>query len=272
MTDSQPKKIPFAERSTRMTALRNRLAGVSITGELEPAHVLLEKACSLFDQNLVKYLEPAICISRAYEVQGTKQARELSLEKGTLVLKNQDEKLSSPTDSELKLHFAMTHRGISFEFARVMSYSQHCQWETFLVEALHRESPPGYTKPSLAQIIQCDKAAWSRLASTVESVRQRVDGSYPLGEALLALRGDPNIALFLKGKSKGTGGSPPMPKQLIGKWHKTPQGEPICFAFNTADGCQHSPGVAAGDRCPRGWHLCMEPRCQGKHGLTEHKN
>ena len=140
-----------------MEALKRRLSGVSIKGEYEPAHVLLEKACAMFDQNLVKYLEPSVCISRAYEVQGSKQTRELAFEKGSVVLKNQDEKLSTVTDSELKLHFALTRRGIAFEFAKLMSYSQHCEWESFLVEALHRESPPGYSEPSLAQIIQCDR-------------------------------------------------------------------------------------------------------------------
>lgn len=35
-----PREIPFAERQTRMDALRNGLTGVSITGEKEPAHGL----------------------------------------------------------------------------------------------------------------------------------------------------------------------------------------------------------------------------------------
>ena len=38
--DSMPREIPFAERQTRMDALRNGLTGVSITGEKEPAHGL----------------------------------------------------------------------------------------------------------------------------------------------------------------------------------------------------------------------------------------
>ena len=210
-------------------------------------------------------------------------------------MKNQDEKLSTVTDSELKLHFAFTRRAIALEFARVMSFDQRNEWETFLVEALHRESPPGYNKPSLAQVIQCDRAAWARLASTVNSVKQLIDGRHPAGEALLALRADPNITLYLarefpkpgpyghqfekgkgkkgkeKGKGKGKGGAPPMPRQLIGKWHKTPQGEPLCFAYNTVDGCPNSTTVKPGERCARGWHLCMEPKCQAKRSLTEHK-
>lgn len=112
-------------------------------------------------------------------------------------MKDPADKVSSPTDTEIKLHYALVRRGIAFEFARLMSHDQHTAWSTFLFESLHREVPPGYMKPQLAQILQCDKAAWSRLASTQQQVRLANDGSYPLGVALLALRHDPHIALFL---------------------------------------------------------------------------
>lgn len=69
------------------------------------------------DQNLTKDLEPSVCISRAFEVPGTKQTRELSFERGSIVLKNPDDKLSSVTGSELKLHFSFIRRGIALEFA-----------------------------------------------------------------------------------------------------------------------------------------------------------
>ena len=114
--DTAPRKIAFAERTSRMEALRQALRGVSITGEAEPAHTLLDKACSMFDMNVVTYLDPASCVSRALEVQGAKQTRELSLEPGSLVLKNQDG-LTSPTDSEIKLHYALLRRGIALQFA-----------------------------------------------------------------------------------------------------------------------------------------------------------
>ena len=60
--------------------------------------------------------------------------------------------------------------------------------ETFLFEAMRRDAPPGYSRPCLAQLLQCEKAAWSRLSSTTVEPRQRADGTYPLGEALLNLR------------------------------------------------------------------------------------
>ena len=152
------------------------------------------------------------------------------------------------------------------QFAGLMSFAQHNEWLTFLVDAMHREAPPGYNRPSLGQVLQCDRAAWTRLGSTLNSVHQKADGSYPLGEALLKLRSDPNVCLYLspvakpaapsasaetgqwrsqpygqqrsekgadKGKSKGKGKSkstaPSMPQELRGKWYKTSAGEPLCL-------------------------------------------
>ena len=304
-SDDVPRKIAFAERASRLQALQNAVVGVQISGEHEPAHCVLDKACHMFETNTLKYLEPAACVSRSLEIQGTTKSRELTFEKGSLVLKSGDDKLESPTDSEIKVHYAMVRRGLALQFARLMSHEQHCIWETYLFESIHREAPPGYHRPSLAQILQCDRAAWSRLSTVVGDLRQRADGTYPLGEALLNLRQDPNIALFLmpvarapkdpaggggdklrwnpynpgkgsgggshKGPAKGKGKqrAPPVPAELRGKWFKTSSGDPLCFGFNCASGC--SSKISAGERCPKGWHLCAEPRCQKAHSLQQHK-
>ena len=299
--DTQPRKVAFAERTQRMDGLRQDLRGLDITGEMEPSHGLLDKCCAIFDSNNVKWLEPSICISRSMEVQGTPKARELTLEKGSLILK-QDDKMTCATDSEIKLHYAYTRRAVALAFARVMSFQQHNAWVCYLFEALHREVPPGYSKANLSQVVSCDKAAWARLASLGISTREAVDGTFPLGEALLGLKSDPSIMLYLaplarpvqtsstgpsrpapyhavggksqagkgKGKTGGKGKTPPMPQELRGKYHKTAANEPICFAFNTASGCSHSTTVKAGDRCPKGLHVCAEPRCQQPHSLQQH--
>ena len=296
--DEAPHKIAFAERAARLEALRNAVVGISITGEHDPAHCLLDKACQMYETNTLKHLDLASCVSRTLEIQGTTKSRELTFERGSLVLKNQDEKLTSSTDSEIKVHYAMIHRGLAFQFARLMSHEQHCQWETFLFESLHRETPPGYVRPSLAQLLQCDKAAFGRLSSTLQDIRQNAAGEYPLGMALLNLRMDPNITLYLaplakaaaphnpggvtlraspydggpgpkgKGKGKGKKTSPPVPQELRGKWYKMPSGDPICFGFNCKSGC--SAKVKAGEKCAKGWHVCAEPRCQKNHSLVQH--
>lgn len=167
-----------------MQALQAGLAGIEISGEQEPAHCVLDKACKIYESNTLKYLDPASCVSRSHEIQGTTKNRELTFENGSFVLKTGDDKLSSPTDSEIKVHYAMVRRGFAFPFARLMSYSQHCQSSHSCSMRFTEKLPPGYLRPSLAQILQCDKAAWSRLSSMTTELRQRADGSYPLGEAL----------------------------------------------------------------------------------------
>jgi len=77
-----------------------------------------------------------------------------------------------------------------------MSFQQHSAWVNFLFESPHREVLPGYSKANLSQVVSCDKAAWARLA-TLNTREAAEDGSFPLGDALLGLKGDPSIALHL---------------------------------------------------------------------------
>lgn len=300
--EDAPKKVSFAERATRLQALRAALPGISIEGEHDPAHVLLDRVCNMYDNNTLRYLDPATCVSRSHEIQGTTKNRELTFEKGSIVMRPAEDKLSSPTDSEIKVHYAFVRRGLALQFGRLMSYNQHSQWESFLFSAMHREPPPGYARPALAQLLQCDRAAWVHLGTHLADIRQAGDGTYPLGAALLALRHDPNVTLHLaplakpvaqststssswrpqpyqgsqsrpKGKGKGKKGGgksmPPVPAELRGKYHKTASGEPICYGYNCASGCSEK-NVKPGERCSRGWHVCAEPKCQKAHSLQQH--
>lgn len=300
--DGAPKKIGAAERETRMATIRAELGGLSISEENEPSHILLDKAVQIYETNTVKYLEPSVCTSRSQEVQGGTKSKELSFEGGALIIRDKDDKLIAPTSSELHFLQAMTRRGIAMKFARLMTYEQRNQWVSFLIQSMQREPPPGYNKPSLHQLMLCDRAAFTRLATTMTQVRPLADGSFPLGVQLLALRSDPMIALHLaplgkqtqpasstgqdnayapqrnanrfqqqhnekKGKGKGKKGkSPPIPMGLRGKWHRAASGEPLCFAYNLG-GCD-----LAGDgmKCPKGWHLCAEPKCLMDHPLPKH--
>ena len=188
-------------------------------------------------------MEPAAGVSRSHEIQGTTKNRELTFEKGSLVLKSGDDKLCSPTDSEIKVHYATVRRALSFLFARLMSYAQHCQWESFLFDAMHRDAPP-----------RLSQAFFAASAANVTRQLGGADGTYPLGEALLQLRHDPNVTLYFvpvakpasapvsghggdhrsqphdvkggnpKGNQKGKKKNPPVPAELRGKWYKTAKG------------------------------------------------
>lgn len=70
------------------------------------------------------------------------------------------------------------------------------------------------------------------------------------------------------GNPEGKGKGKKIPAELRGKWYKTAKGEPLCFGFNCASCCPNK--VAPGEKCPRGWHLCAEPKCQKAHSLQQH--
>ena len=69
-----------------------------------------------------------------------------------------------------------------------------------------------------------------------------------------------------KAPAKGAGKGARPPAVLAGKASITPDGKNLCFGFNlgTCSLC------ADGDKCSKGWHLCMEPGCFKAHSLKNH--
>ena len=52
----------------------------------------------------------------------------------------------------------------------------------------------------------------------------------------------------------------PRPKELIGHYTTTPEGENLCFNYNLSSCDQARPG----ERCSKGWHLCAKAACAKK--------
>ena len=153
------------------------------------------------------------------------------------------------------------------------------------------------------RVLRADKEAWLRLAEKLtDGVKRRADGVLPLDEELRGLQSDPKVVFHLlplphtpvstyhisgdggddswpetKGKGKGKGklkrkwkAPKNMPAPLAGKQSETKSGKPLCWNFNLEHGCKS--GVAAGGKCDKGLHLCMEPGCQKPHPLHKHKS
>ena len=71
-------------------------------------------------------------------------------------------------------------------------------------------------------------------------------------------------------KGKGKGGKNlgiRMPPQLIGLCPTTPSGDPCCYDFNL-NKCQRAKN---GERCPRGWHVCVRHGCGKPHSQLDHE-
>ena len=309
-TDDAPRRIPMAERSTRMEALKANLAGLSITGELEPAHCVLDKMCNMYEANTLKYMDLASCISRSFEIQSSNtKNKELTLERGSLVVKAA-EGPQTATDSEIKVHYAFVRAWGGLPICKahelqsacpmgILSYLKPCTGS-------HHHISADRAWHSFCSVTRQPFRVWGRSSAASSSEKTE---HFPLGLALLDLRSDPHIALYLmptsrassatqqhgpapresnprqqpyqqgaynsrpkgfgKGKKGGGKSSPPVPQELRGKWHKSSSGEPICFGFNCRSGCPEK-NVKPGQRCSKGLHICAEPKCGGEHSLQQH--
>ena len=63
------KKIPLAEKKQRRDDQLARLNGISMVGELDPSHALLDLANQMLESGVIIWLAPSKCSKRDDEVQ-----------------------------------------------------------------------------------------------------------------------------------------------------------------------------------------------------------
>ena len=67
------RKLPVAEKVARLERQQARLSGVSITGELQPSHALIDLVASMCDTNAVIWVAPSKCSRRCSSRPKTKR-------------------------------------------------------------------------------------------------------------------------------------------------------------------------------------------------------
>ena len=99
------RKVPQAERESRLANLRNRLVGVLIEGHTEPSHALLDLATQLFDQNVLRMIPLEKCYSRLTELSNVvkTQSKLLEIESSKMVVKDKEAEFESSVQSSYQL-------------------------------------------------------------------------------------------------------------------------------------------------------------------------
>ncbi|CAE7427959.1 unnamed protein product [Symbiodinium sp. CCMP2592] len=215
---ASPKKVGVAERNARMDQLRTQLAGVSLTGQLEPSHALLDMAVQQWESRCLKYIGPEKCHSREDEVQNVKPlTTSLSLEGGKLKVTEAAGVDDRDIEGSLQVLNALRRRGVAYAFARLISWERHEAYVSSLFRYLTKPAQPGYRKVSLRQILRADKLAFSKLSEAGEDIRADASGILPLDAAIGAILHDYDLIVALlpmgdldgKGKNaNGRGGRP----------------------------------------------------------------
>ena len=292
--ESASKHVSEAERDRRMTHLRNTLVGLSIEGPLEPGRKLLDECAHQEATGQLKYMPPEKCVSRMHEVTFAKNPhKQISLDQNRLVVQDETDELTVPAPSALQAMEALKRRGIAYVFAQAVSWSEYDRYVT----RLFAHPPAGFSRVSVAQIVEADRRVFAKLIERDVKPRRSGDGSYPLDSALDEALTSYEVSFSLmhqplkgpnkrgreeqpskgrgrgraasargKGRSKSLSPWVSIPKFIRDKGGvaSLPSGEAVCFDFNIhGDKCKCKP-----DTCPRK-HVCA--KCFGSHPIKDHR-
>ena len=188
--DQMPRKVPAPERNARYQAQQTRLTGVSLSGELEPAHSLIDSVLQQAEDQTVKYLPPHKCPKRESELQAVKHDAPLTLDTsaGRVVLGKQLKEVVCDTSTELKIMWALQRRGLAYDQADLIRWETHESWLREMFSHLTRSAPPGFSAPSLQQLLRADRELFVKMGeSTREGITVRATGTLPLDDAMKTL-------------------------------------------------------------------------------------
>eukprot|EP00971_Amphidinium_carterae_P325687 6456083-Amphidinium_carterae.1 len=296
--DEAPKQMPQHERGLRVDRLRERLPGLDIAEDFEPAYRLVDAAAAMVEQSRLRYLPWNECISREQELLGTKTSREWrSDSSGVLKEVQKAQEQFADVSTDYKVYLALHRRGVALDLGNVMRYEDHNLLARWILKEMHRAPPEGYAKVTHFQAQQADKECWKVAAAALQYARSlapREDGSLPAAQALKTAMQDHQIGLLLRPlpaaasskrpateaphpaltsaakkrkpepKKVATNTPVALPEGLAGS-SNTADGGRICFGFNLKR-CkdQQSKG------CGRGKHVCT--KCGGAHAYLDCPN
>ena len=203
-TDSDPPvKMNMPERNARMTKLRARLAGISITESLEPSHRLVDIFVQMAEDDCIKYVPWDELTERNQEINGIVKDKEITNgykpdAQGFMKVASESKHASADLTSDLKMKQALTRRGFAMDLAGLCDYETH----QLLVELFLREflrPPLAEHKPtSLEQIKRADRHVFTRIAEhTLAGIRPTGAGVRPVQLAIVAIMLEPTLSYLL---------------------------------------------------------------------------
>ena len=124
------KRIPVAEKRFRQEQQAQRLTGISMTGEMEPSHQLLDLTNSILESGSLVWIAPSRCTKRSDEVQLSIKERPSSvqIENQQLKVSQVPEEFKADFGSEIKLQWCWQRRGLAMDQCRLLSWEVHDAW------------------------------------------------------------------------------------------------------------------------------------------------
>ena len=306
---SASRKLPQVEREAKMQALRERLTGVLVEKQLEPAHSLIDLTAQQYETRQLKFISLEKAISREWEIQMGKSAKQIELDVDKLLVKTKDEVPDNHPQGELNIYEAFRRRGLAYVVHDMVSWEVHERYVSHLFSHLRREPPAGYAKCTIQQLLRADRAVWTKMIEDGVSVRRKDDGTLQMDSALPAALQSYEISFHLMPLPKPMKDSKPAAPARHTDWEpnrrqwspypskgkgkgkdKGKKGKSDRFNVlpkallgrNNVSvdargrrlcfnfNMSRCEKAAAGAECPHGWHLCTRKDCHAPHAEFEH--
>eukprot|EP00435_Cladocopium_sp_Y103_P062898 s272_g24.t1 len=194
------KRIPIAEKRYRQEQQAGRLAGVNISGELEPSHQLLDLTNNILESGAITWIAPSRCTKRSDEVQQAIKDRPsaVQVENQQLRVAQLPDEFKADCGSEIKLQWCWQRRGLAMDQCRLVSWAVHEAWVQQLFQTLSQQPPPGFQHVSMQQLIRADRELWTLLAQECKgSLKPNATGDIPLDAKIKTLSRDPRVSMFI---------------------------------------------------------------------------
>ena len=170
-SDEAPlRKLAVPERSARYDKQVLKLSSLVLTGELECADCLVDETIRQFDENRVRYIRWERCLKKDAEEDNVRKSSSLDATiQGLVRVTTVSTPGDADTSSELLLRFAMTRRGLAYDQANLLEFSLHEAWVTKMFTFRLRADIPHHARVSLDQLLNGDRALFSKLAQMTRS-------------------------------------------------------------------------------------------------------
>jgi hypothetical protein len=185
--DDAPRKLAMAERSQRNRDQELRLSGVSLDGEREVSHALVDLIVQMSEDNALKYVRWEVCTKRDAELLGLKTDPVWRPDPVTGLIRSVrlDDQVSADTSTDLLLRNALQRRALAFDNCRLISYSAFEKWTDLMLDAFLAPAITGHMKVSIEQLHRADVALFKHMIrETRDGIRMTAAGSFPAEDAL----------------------------------------------------------------------------------------
>ena len=186
-----------AERTTRILNQKAKMQGLTLVGQLECSYASYDYVGAMLEKDSPLYLEPHRFDTRAAEVARERPGKELILDHNRISVRDKADKCKCAIQDPLALSQALQRRSLACDLMGACSYEAMHAWHSFLLDRMQQQAPPGWSRPTIEQVLRTDRAAWVRMSEQVKTLRRDSSGNVPLDDALGRLLSDPHVLFHL---------------------------------------------------------------------------